>query len=183
MTTKLVTPPVTLVASLVDVRADLRDPDVGLNNQIESFIVMATGEAERYLGRAFMPQQWRVTLDEFPRNEFGCPGAIMLDHPPIISVESIKFLDAAGALQTLDPADYVLDKESEPGWIVIGAGKAWPVTLDRIGAVTVDYTCGYAVVPQEVKMSIRARVGEMFGGEMKSKFFPECLHAGYKVFG
>ena len=67
----------------------------------------------------------------------------------------MRYLDVDGAEQTLDPADYYVDKKTKPGYIVPAAGRAWPATGARVNAVTVDFTAGYGptdeTVPSEAK--------------------------------
>lgn len=159
MTTRLITPPVAMAVSLeaarLAARADADEMDTEITTQVKAF----TEEAEHYCGRAFIEQAWRVTLDSFPE-------AVKLPHPPLISVEYVKFYDAQGVQQTLDPQDYQVDAASEPGYIVPAPGKAWPATATRINAVEVQYKCGYgpseASVPDSVKGYILAKVQEYF---------------------
>jgi uncharacterized phiE125 gp8 family phage protein len=114
--------------------------------------------AENDLRRSLITQTWTKTLDEFP-------DAIELAYPPIISVTSVKYYDTAGAQQTLAPALYALDAQSEPGWIVPAYGEAWPDTLATINAVEVIYDTGYgaaADVPQAIKQWILLQVGHLY---------------------
>jgi uncharacterized phiE125 gp8 family phage protein len=176
MTNRLITPPVALAVSLAAARANLREPDVALNGIIETWIKGITAHAEHYMGRAIISQGWRVTLDTFP-------DAIRLDRPPIVSVASVKYYDAAGLLQTLDLQDYTVDLVSEPGYVVPARGKSWPATDDRINAVMVDYTCGYGAddttTPEDIRLYILAKLTEQFtaepGKEVKSCFLDRLL--------
>lgn len=161
MTTKSTTPPVALAVTLAAARETLRidQSDTSLDASIMLQIESITREAEHSLGRSLISQGWRLSVDSFS-------DALRLDHPPIIGVESIKYFDATNTLQTLDPADYMVDSVSEPGYVAPGMGKAWPETSDRMHAVTVDYTAGYgatpASVPAEVRHYILARLAEQF---------------------
>jgi uncharacterized phiE125 gp8 family phage protein len=180
MSYKQVTGPEALPVSMDDVRLDLRDPDVALNGQIESIIYAVTAEVEHRLQRALITQTRRVTLDGFPES-------IKLDLAPVVSVESVKFYDTAGALQTLDPLDYYQDLVTEPGYIVPASGKAWPETLaDQLNTVTVDYTCGYGAtyesVPKAIQAYIRARTVQLFDDPGASEgFLGHCLD-GFVVY-
>jgi len=180
MSLKLITPPATLAVSLeaarVSARLDGEEADIELRQVIDQH----TGEAEHLTGRAFVEQTWRLTLDRFA-------GAILLEHPPIMSVVHIKFYDTAGEQQTLDPQDYILDAESEPGYVVLAPGRAWPATQARVNAVEVEYTCGYgaddAAVPAAIKGYILGKVSEHFApaGTPKSEFL-HCLLDRAKVY-
>lgn len=159
MTTRLVTPPASLAVSLDDAKLQLRIDGTAEDALVESWVKGITEHAEHYTGRAFVNQGLRVTLDSFP-------AAIRLDRSPVVSVESVKFYDANNVLQTLNSADYVVDNVSEPGYIVPAPGKAWPVTADRINAVSVDFTAGYGVdsasVPNGIKLYIIAKLVEQY---------------------
>lgn len=159
MTWKLITPPAALAVSLELARATARldagDADLELEQAIRTY----TDEAEHETSRAFITQTRRATLDRFGR-------AIRLEGAPLQSVEFVKFYDQAGQLQTLHPEDYLVDVESEPGYVVPAPGKAWPTTADRINAVHVQYVCGYgaddSTVPDAIRGYILAKVQEHF---------------------
>jgi uncharacterized phiE125 gp8 family phage protein len=181
MTTKSTTPPAALAVSLAAAKESLRIDagDTALDASITLWIKGITLEAEHQLGRSLINQGWRLSLDAFP-------DALRLDHPPTVSVESVKYFDTNNVQQTLDPADYMVDKITEPGYIVPAAGKAWPDTFDRIHAVEVNYTAGYgsteADVPVNVQLYVLARLVEQFdstGREFKetaqSKFVERLL--------
>jgi uncharacterized phiE125 gp8 family phage protein len=164
MTTKRITPPVALAVSLDAARAAARadveaDGTSALDAQITQAVRTHTGEAEHITGRAFITQTWRVTLDAFP-------SAIRLPGAPLASVDHVKFYDVDGIQQTLDPQDYQVDTESEPGYVVPAPGRAWPAIAAYINAVEVQYVCGFgstdAAVPDEIKGYILACVQQQF---------------------
>lgn len=159
MSERLITAPATLAVSMEAARETLRVDDDSLDMTMQLYIKGITTEAEHATGRAFVNRSYRLTLDKFP-------GAIRLPHAPTFSVESVKFIDAAGQPQVLAPADYYVDKESEPGYIVPARGKAWPATLDQVNVVTIDYTAGYGpdetTVPDAMKTYILAKLQVQF---------------------
>lgn len=129
------------------------------DNRLALYIASARRTAENILGRALITQTWELTLDAFPE-------AIRLDYPPIIAVTSLKYLEStAGALTTLDPACYVVDTKSHPGWIMPAYGYTWPSTYDTINAVIVTYNAGYgsaSAVPENVKHWICVRAADAY---------------------
>lgn len=159
MALKLMTPPtlepITLQEALTHLKAD---PGEASTN-VDALIRAVRGQAEQETGRSLLPQTWKKTLDQFP-------DAIRLDRPPIVAVSSVKYYDTAGVQQTLDPATYFVDTESEPGWLVPGANFTWPATqCGRINAVEVIYTAGYAdaaSVPEEIKQWIKIVMRENY---------------------
>lgn len=174
MSLKLITPPAALAVSLdaarTSARVDGEEHDAELCQVVEAY----TRDAEHETGRAFVEQTYRLTLDAFPEE-------IRLDKPPILTVVHVKFFDQAGVQRTLDPQDYLLDSESEPGWLVPAPDRAWPATQNRINAVEVVYTCGYSaddtLVPANAKRYILGKVSEEFApaGTAKNEFLGKLL--------
>lgn len=161
MTDRLIIPPAALAVSMTAARNSARASGTALDAEIEQKVRDFTENAEHETGRAFITQTWTVTLDAFPP-------AICLPHPPIASVVHIKFYDAAGVLQTLDPQDYTVDTTSEPGYVMPAPGCAWPTTAARINAVEVQYVCGYG--PDET--SVPAAIKGYILGMVENDYFP-----------
>lgn len=159
MTARLITPPVNMAVSLTAARNAARANGTSLDTEIEAMVRALTEEAEHVTGRAIINRTYRVTLDEFP-------GAIRLPASPVVSVTSVKYLDLDGVEQTLDPADYIVDSVSEPGYIVPAPNVTWPDTFDRINAVNVVVVCGYGAddtaTPPSFRGYILAKVQEYF---------------------
>jgi uncharacterized phiE125 gp8 family phage protein len=159
MTSELIRPPAQLAVTLELARKNLRVDGTYLDDLITMWVEGITEVAQHELGRSLIHQGRRLTLDNFD-------AALKLDRPPLVSVESVKFYDVDGQLQTLDPADYLVDTAKVPGWVVPAPGRAWPATQGRIGAVIVDYTCGYgptaASVPKSVALFILAKLAEQY---------------------
>lgn len=159
MTTRLITPPVALAVSIADAKANLRETTTDLDAIITAWLEGIIAHAEHVTGRSFITQTWKRSLDGFP-------AAIELHNAPIVSVTSVKYYDVDNALQTLDPADYLLDSNSEPGIVLPSADASWPATYDRPDAVQVEYVAGYgateADVPKGIKAYLIARLTEQF---------------------
>lgn len=151
--------PVTLEQARAQCRVDGADEDALLG----TYISVATQAAADRLQRTLVPTRWRLTLDRFP-------DAIELAMPPIVSVESVKYIDTTGTQQTLDPQDYTLDSVSEPGYLVPAVGRAWPLTQDRVNAVEVEYTAGYAgsAVPEPLAAWILLAVADLYENRARS---------------
>lgn len=166
-------PPVAEPLTLSEVLGHLRE-DAGANDaDVLTLITVAREACENRTERTMLSAPWRLTMDSFP-----C--AIELLQPPIISVESVQFVDEAGVLQTLDPADYTLDNISEPGYLVPAYGKAWPATRSQPNAVVVNYTAGYGIAPAAVPAPLRQwmklAIGDMHGTRNASSEKPTVKH-------
>jgi len=145
--------------ALADAKAHCRVDHTDDDALITALIVAAREQAEHETGRALVTQTWELVHDTFPE-------AFVLRKAPIASVTSVKYLDpATGAEQTLDPADALLDKDSEPGYLVPAYGKAWPDSYGVPNAVRCRYVCGYgnaAAVPQAIKQWMLLAIGTMY---------------------
>lgn len=150
--------------SLEAARTSVRGSDCGDEDElISGLISAATQTASDRLQRALVPARYRLTLDGFS-------DALELRMPPIIGVESVRYIDPAGQWQEIDPADYLVDTVSEPGYVVPAPGRCWPATQDRINAVEVVYTAGYAGsnIPAPVQQWILLAVGDMYQNPTRS---------------
>ena len=174
--------PVTLAEAKAQARVDSSAEDT----LITALITAARQAAEERMQRSILPQTWEKRLDAFP-------SGIELPRGPVTSITSIKFLDTAGAEQTLDPADYQLDNISEfVGWVVPAIDVDWPETQENINAVRVRYVAGWAnaaAVPGPVKAWILAMVAALYehrelatgGSEVRSLGFIDHLLDPYTV--
>lgn len=191
MPSKLITAPTEEPVSLIEAKAHLR-VDIGDDDALISAMnVAARQEAEAACRRAFVTQQWKLMLDRFPAPAMNVGSAtwygpqwgnspgpltvvqpdgstgyeILLPQPPLISVDSVKYIDVDGNLQTLASTDYKVDTVTEPARLVPAYGKNWPATRNEINAVEVTFTCGYgaaAAVPEAIKAWIKLRLGAMY---------------------
>lgn len=120
---------------------------------IDTWISTARQRFEQQTGRQLMTATWEAWLDAFP-----C--VIELPKAPLISVVSIKYVDADGALTTLDPSAYSVKAPQGPqgdrGWIEPAYGATWPSTRDESGAVRVRYTAGYGSAQGDVPELVRS---------------------------
>jgi uncharacterized phiE125 gp8 family phage protein len=93
-------------------------------------------EGREGAGLAIVAAQWRLSLDVFPAE-------IWIPMGPVISIVSISYRDAAGALQTLPPARYQWRKGFIEARIKPAPGDAWPSTRAQYDAVQVTFTAGF----------------------------------------
>ena len=173
MPIQLITPPAAEPISLADVKNDMRI-DIDFTDHdlmIQAYISAGRAHAENITRRALVSQQWRMTGDRFPSpmagrlteywlgQQWGLAGmggissflptdrtgyGILLPISPLISVDSIKYIDPAGVQQTLLSSTYKVDTVSEPARILPAFGKSWPTTRQEINSVEVTFTAGIA---------------------------------------
>lgn len=139
-----------LPVSLEEFREHLRLTTTREDASLGAFLEAATGWAEAYTGRAFVTRTLDAYFDGFSTD-------LCLPRPPLQSVDSVKYLDDAGDLQTVDSALYRVDAVHVPGRVVLTVGQSWPTPSDRPANVVVRYVAGYgdaAAVPSRVKAAI-----------------------------
>ena len=182
MSRTLVTPPalepITLDDAKTHVRADLSS--TAEDGLLSVLIAAARGWAEGYTNRVFVTQTWQEAFDRFPsgcdtprREGYGWSRhplrdqsdyqAIRLGLAPVIEVTSVRYVDAAGATQTLATDQYVVDVAALPARIRPAYGVSWPTTRAQANAVTVEYTAGYGDRALDVPGAIRAAILLMLG--------------------
>lgn len=122
--------------------------------RIQALITAAREFAENQCEHAFEPQTIKVALDGFPDASH-----ILLPRAGLTEVVSVEYLDDAGAMQTLDPADYGADTYSKPS--AIYRKTEWPATADERNAVTVTYKAGVAT-PPPIEQAILLLVGHWY---------------------
>ena len=103
---------------------------------VQALIALATEEAEEYTGLATHFTTVEERLEQFPA------GMIVLTGLPYGKVNSIKYYDADGNLQTLSSSAYRVYQHN--AHIQIEIIDSWPSTYTRLDAVTVEYVIGYA---------------------------------------
>lgn len=158
MALKLISPPekepVTLEEVKQHIRVDYSEEDV----LIKGLITAAREHCEVFLRRAIVPQTWEMTFDSFPER-------IRLPRPPLQRVDSIIYRDETGTENRLDPTDYIVDTDEEPGVVLPAPGKNWPSFIPYpTNAVRVRFMAGYPPdeVPGKIKQAIKILVGTWY---------------------
>ncbi|KVF09654.1 hypothetical protein WJ05_17680 [Burkholderia vietnamiensis] len=177
--------------TLEEAKLHLRVIDSSEDTLISLLISAARVHAENVCRRVFVTQKWDLFLDAFPfYTYYGViPGYVPVDQlpaawmtmrnyavrfrgskidipfPRLQSVDAVKYIDALGNQQTMDPSLYVVDNVSEPGVLTPKTGTYWPDTLNTTNAVQISFTAGYgdAVdVPAGIKSWILVRVATLY---------------------
>lgn len=159
MSLVLLTAPTEEPLSLTDAKLHLRIDDSTAEDALVTTLIQASRDyVERQTGRALLPQQWAYTLDSFP-----C--VIRIRRAPLISIDSITYVDPNGATQTLASDQYEVDLVSPFGEIRPAYGVVWPYTRVQRNAVTVTFTAGYAdaeSVPSGLRAAMLLMLGELY---------------------
>lgn len=158
MAIKIITGPVTEPVTEDEAKLHLRVDATDEDTPIARMIVTARQEAENLTRRALITQTLELGLSHWPE-------CIKLPRPPLVSVTSIKYVDTAGTLQTLDAADYLVDDYNEPARIIPAYGKVWPLIRHQPNAIVVRYVAGYGAasdVPAAIKNWMLLKIGTMY---------------------
>lgn len=135
--------------------------DTAEDSLLTSLIVGARTYAEQYTNRQFVTATWYLYLDGFPT-------VIQPPRPPLQTAGfSIKYIDTAGAEQTLSSSLYQVDVKSSPGRVAPAYAQVWPsVRTETLNVVTVEFQAGYGAaasgVPFPVRQAIMLLVSDWF---------------------
>lgn len=145
MKLKLISLTVPDAVSLADARNAFKVIGTDSDADITRVIAAATELAAQITNRQLSSVTYEGYLDEFAYE-------VKLPKPPLVSVASVKYKDAAGTLQTLDAASYEVDDVAEPAVIYF---NTLPSDVKRTGVnnVVITFECGYAAdkLPAPIK--------------------------------
>lgn len=153
-----ISPPTILAVKMEQAKRNLRVDDDDLDDLIEIWLQGIISALEHEIGQCVMEQAWEVTLDGFS-------DAIRLPHP-VMSVESVSYLDADGVAQELAPSTWRLSRSRYRTVMALAADSSWPATACSGDAVTIRVICGYGSTaestPANIRLYILAKLVEQF---------------------
>jgi uncharacterized phiE125 gp8 family phage protein len=149
----------TLAETKLHLRVDADTEDTLITSLIKAATQTLDGR-DGWLGRALITQTWLMRLPGFPT------AGIRLPFPPLQTVESVKYYDAGGTLQTVAAATYQVVKGETRGRIVLADAAVWPTTVTREDAVVIEFTAGYGAnetdVPEPIRAALKLLVGHWY---------------------
>jgi uncharacterized phiE125 gp8 family phage protein len=156
ITVQPATEPITLVEAKAHLRVDFSDED----DYIDTLIVSARRYCEAYCNRVFITQTWRQNEDKWSN-------PIQLKVNPVISVTSLKYIDANESQQTItdNANNYQKDLNSDVAKIYDGLVNTFPAIGDSINPIEIITVCGYgaaADVPDDIKHAIKFMVSYFY---------------------
>lgn len=157
MTVLVITQPQPLV-SLDDAKDHLRLTENDEDGLIEGYIAAASAWIDGpagWLGRSIGLQTLEVRSNVFA----GCE---RLPYGPVISITSVKYIDAQGVEQTVDPAHYEVIADG----LSVKSGFAWPSHRGDAEGVRVRYVAGEPIFPPQVRQAVLLLVGQWFRHRM-----------------
>lgn len=154
----LATPATAAALTLAEAKQHLRVDSSDDDALITSLVAAATQDAEHLMQRAILPQQWRLTMDAWPTE-------VRLCRPLVTAVDTISYVDSAGAAQTLSPAACILSASDLQARLMPAYGASWPSARYQPGSIAITFACGWAnaaAVPELVKAWIKLRLAGLY---------------------
>jgi len=136
ITTQPASEPISLAQAKLHLRLDTTEIGTTEDQLLRSYIASARSFCEQYQNRAYIYQTITAKRDDFK-------AAMQLPRPPLISVDSISYLDNNGDSQTLATSYYDVDTTTQPGKITLAYGQTWPSLRGDHHGVTITYKAGY----------------------------------------
>lgn len=183
-----VTPPAVEPVTLIQAKAHLRITWTEDDAYVTTLIAAARRYCEAAAKRTFVNTVYAMVDDAFPFSvnpinrqvrefygQFSSPqgavfpgvmamnaGVIQFPRAPLVSVQSVNYIDASGNPQTWASSNYTLVTGS-PGRMQPVFGQIWPVTLPVIGSVSITFTAGYSADASLVRETDQQAVLLMLG--------------------
>ena len=141
---------------LIDARLHLKTPSniTAEDDLISSYIAAANKYIEEATGLVVSLSTLAGWLDCWPADSL-----ITINKGPIVSVDAVKYYNAANILTTMTPdVDYFVDTVSQPARIQI---VNEPDLYERVNAIKVEFTAGYSGivnVDDRIKQALRLMI-------------------------
>jgi len=158
MNYRLVTGPATEPLTYAEVKAFLRLNDDSEQTFVTTLITIARQIVEGQTWRPLISQSWALQFDKSELTLF----ISNINKAPIISIDTVSYYDTDNVLQTLSPTLYETDIYGNPARFRL---KSIPSVYDRMGALIVNFVCGYtnaAAVPQAIKQAMLLIIGHLY---------------------
>lgn len=184
----LITRPTQDVVTLAEAKAQLRETGTSNDAMITALIAAAVAQIDPagggWLGRAIRPQTWEIRGDAFPCYYAGCgydrnlhrAYGVVLPYPPLISVDSVKYLTGDGVDTTLtEGVGYrVFDGGIGRASVAPIYGGSWPSSVRCYPeSVRIRFTSGYPnnsgnspptdIFPAPIKQAVLLMVKHLWG--------------------
>lgn len=109
------------------------------------------------LGRAVTRHMLELKLERWPSSR-----VLPLPHPPLVSVDSITYLDIAGQTQTFAAARYHVVPDTMQGFIRLKSGEEWPDLDIAPDAVRIRFVVGPETCAPDLKHAILMHVSHLY---------------------
>lgn len=122
---------------------------------LQSEIVAATEDAEKFTHRDLRVKTWRLQVSCFLER-------IVLKRSPVDAITSIEYLKD-GAPVVIDPATYYLYNTTSWSWVILADGQIWPNDEDPVlHAISINFTTTEAGCIELARSAIKKHVAYNF---------------------
>lgn len=152
----LITPPESAPVSVSMAKAHSRVLGDQEDNLVELYLRAATAELDGptgVIGRCFMLQKWRLDMADWM-------GPVALRVEPVNAIE-VRYIDAAGDEQVLDPSSWVLDDDVSRSPRLYWRG-VMPALGDDPWPVRIEIEGGRAQPEPDAQVAILLRAAALF---------------------
>jgi len=133
----LTTPPTAEPIALAEAASHIRQDSSDDDSLVRNLIRTARQHVEQITRRQLIAATYTLYRDAFAP-------VIRLPRPPVISVDSISYVDTSGETQTVASGVYYADTGPTVPAVREAYGQSWPATRGYRNDVRVTYTAGYA---------------------------------------
>ena len=164
---KVITQPASEVVATDVMKNNLKlDGITADDSLVATLLIAARQRCEEYCNIKFIDTVIEQVWDEFPRGA-KFQNCLNLTIGNASAVESFKYYDEAGVIQTWSASNYILDTYSKAGRICTAANVDYPtIDTDRINAIVVRYTSGFgssaSTVPDAIKHAIMLQASYLY---------------------
>ncbi|HBM91310.1 MAG TPA: hypothetical protein DD400_05500 [Rhodospirillaceae bacterium] len=149
----LLTAPAVEPVSLAEMKSFARVGTTADDDLMTSLIKASRQWCEKFTGRAFISQTWRLWVSFPPKKR-----EIILPRAPLVSLTQILFYNAQDQSSEWDEDNIFVDAASILGRIVLKDSAVWPQFQRSANSMMIDYVAGYgdleSDVPQALKIAI-----------------------------
>lgn len=151
--------PITLDQAKAHLRVEIEFEDD--DDYITSLIKVCRQEIEIESDNIFKRQGWLLSVDHFCTPEF------LLRKHPVTDVDSIQYIDADGARQTLSPDLYQIDLTPLYARVWPAYSTSWPsIRSGTLNTVEIRFTAGHEDtaqgIPETLIHALKMRIAEKY---------------------
>lgn len=140
-----ITNPTTPLITLDDLKPHCHIDESAEDATIQGYINAALAYCERYSNSQFINCTWKRLVERWPSN-----GVLKIHRGPLVEVDSVEYVDADGATQPWDDANYQVVTLVSPGQLGYLYARSCPPHRSQPQAIIVTYTAGYGESPDDV---------------------------------
>lgn len=154
---RLITPATLAPVSLSEAKDHLKVVEDDENSLIQSYLNAAVERCQNYRQSQIMSAEYELYARTFVP-------FINLQKHPVSAINSVKYYDTDGDLQTVSAVDYRLQNFRVPCRLEFDSGFDYPDLHDREHPVVVNFQAGYlgaSAVPAVIKHAVFLELGTM----------------------